>query len=49
MYVTLSTNDFIVEPNEAQDYGSLMIRVNNSSVLDYEKQTDISFQVQKFS
>ena len=46
MQVTLSTDDFIVEPNEVQDYGSLMIRVNNRSVLDYETRTNITFQVQ---
>ena len=48
MYVTLSSNAFIVEPNEVQDYGSLMIRVYNRSVLDYEAQTDIIFQVQSY-
>ena len=46
MHVSLTTDDFIVEPNEVQDYGSLMIRVNNRSVLDYETRTNITFQVQ---
>ena len=47
MTLSLNTTDFIIQPSTVKAYGSMLIRVQNKTVLDYEERQHITFKVGK--